>query len=304
MSPLHLDHLPDIRVFVEVARLESFNQAAEVLAQTNSAVSKAVRRLEDGLGTRLLLRTTRRVSLTDEGRKYLADCQKILRDIEVATDGVMQMKSAPHGLVRVQLPPLWGRESVIPLLPQFTATYPKIELQIIVSDRRLDPIDDRVDLIVRVGIAKEPGWVVQRLLPNRALIVGAPSYLERAGTPRHPNDLKDHSCIHYLPREGFRPLPWLFSNAGKTSQRTFSGMLTFNDPPAMREAAIAGLGLVQGPDFLFAEAFRRGTLRQVLAEWEANGPTISLVWRQDFFMAHRVRVFIDWLMKIAGQSKR
>jgi LysR family transcriptional regulator, regulator for bpeEF and oprC len=298
MTPYHRDHLTDIRVFVEVSRLESFNRAAEALAATNSAVSKAIRRLEEALGTRLLLRTTRRVSLTEEGRSYLQDCQGILRDIDVATDAVVQRKGAPGGLVRVQLPPLWGREKVVPLLPEFMKAYPKIDLQIIISDRRLDPVDDHVDLIVRVGTLKEAGWVAKRLMPNRALIVAAPKYLDGAPLLKTPHDLLAHTCINYMVQGSFRPAPWVFTHAGKTTRRVFESQLMFNDPAAMREAALAGMGVVQGPDFLFAESLQDGALRQVLNDWEAAGPTITLVWRQDFFMPHRVRVFIDWLLKV------
>jgi LysR family transcriptional regulator, regulator for bpeEF and oprC len=292
-----IEQLPDIRYFVEVARLGSFNRAAEVLSQTKSAVSKAISRLESTLGARLVMRTTRRVALTDEGRAYLRDCERILHDIEVATDAVVQLKGDPQGVVRIQLPPVWGRQAVISQLPSFKQAYPKIELQIIVSDHPLDPIEDHVDLMVRVGPVNEAGWVVKRLLTNRALTVASPHYLERHGIPAVPADLSGHACIHQMSGGTFRPLPWVFSHAGKTSRRTFASTLLVNDAAAMRDAAVAGMGIVQGPDFFFADAIRRDELRQVLSEWEAPGPTISLVWRQDLFMPCRVRVFIDWLLR-------
>jgi DNA-binding transcriptional LysR family regulator len=143
----------------------------------------------------------------------------------------------------------------------------------------------------------EAGWVVKRLITNRALTVASPSYLERHGTPQAPAELRHHACIHQMSAGTFRPLPWVFAHGGKSSRRTFASTLLVNDAAAMRDAAVAGLGVVQGPDFFFADAIRCGELRQVLAEWEAPGPTISLVWRQDLFMPCRVRVFIDWLLK-------
>lgn len=290
-----MDEAHDIRAFVEVARSGSFLRAAAILGQTKSALSKAVARLEDRLGVRLVTRTTRHLSLTDEGRSFLADCERILGELEAAGDRVRRHRGAPSGALRVELPLLWGREQIVPLLPSFRRIYPDIHLRVLFADSRLPRLDDAVDLRVRVGESSEAEYVSKPLLSTRAIVVGAPSYLAHAGTPPSPDALARHTCVHYMHPTTLAAYPWYFRRGGAVFSRVYETPLMLSFPEAMRDAAIAGLGLVQGPDFLFSEAIARGRLTQVLEEYAAAGPTICIVWRHNRYLPQRVRVFIDWM---------
>ncbi len=290
-----MDDAHDIRAFVEVARSGSFQRAATILGQTKSALSKAVARLEDRIGVRLVTRTTRQLALTDEGRSYLSDCEQILAAIEAAADRVRQQRAAPRGPLRVEFPLLWGREQVVPLLSRFRQSYPEVSLRVLFADSRLPRIDDSVDVRIRVGESSEAEHISKPLLRTRAIIVASPDYLSHAGRPRSPDDLPGHTCVHYMHPMTLAAFPWYFKLGGKVIQRTFDTPLMLSYPDAMRDAAIAGLGLVQGPDFLFSSAIAAGRLEPVLAGYAAPGPTICIVWRRNRYLPQRVRAFIDWL---------
>lgn len=292
-----MDQLHDIRVFIEVATAGSFMRAGNAIGQTSSAVSKAIRRLEDDLQVRLLLRTTRQVYLTEEGRTYLKECERILNDLTFASEAVASGKAKAQGQLRVEFPLLWGRKEVVPALPKFVERYPKIELRLIFSEHQLDMIRDNLDLCVRVGMQNQPELVAKPLVPTRAIVVAAPSYLQRAGTPKSPDDLQRHDCLQFLDAR-LNPVPWHFKRGAKAIKRTFKSRFMFNYPAAMRDAALAGLGLVQGPDLLFEDALKRGRLVQVLDAWATAGPSICIAWPQNRYLSQRARVFIDWLCEL------
>ena len=292
----------DLRAFVEVARSGSFHRAATTMGQTKSAVSKAVARLEDRLGVRLVVRTTRQLTLTEEGRSYLADCEEILGSIEAANDRVKLRRVKPGGTVRIEFPLLWGREQIVPLLPDFRRSYPEISLQLLFADSRLARHDDFVDVRVIVGPCDDASFISNPLLTTRAITVAAPDYLSQAGIPRSPDDLLRHTCLHYIHPTTRESYPWLFNGDRKAVGRRLTSPLMVSHPDAMRDAAIAGLGLVQGPDFLFSAALAGGRLQQVLAEFATAGPTISVAWRQNRYLPQRVRILIDWLRHAARPS--
>jgi LysR family transcriptional regulator for bpeEF and oprC len=289
----------DLRAFVEVARSGSFHRAATSMGQTKSAVSKAIARLEDRLGIRLVVRTTRQLTLTEEGRSYLADCEDILGSIEAANDRVRLLRVRPAGTVRVEFPLLWGREQIVPLLPEFRRDFPDIALQLLFADSRLARHDDFVDVRVIVGPCDDPSFISNPLLTTRAITVASPGYLAQAGIPHSPDDLLRHTCVHYFHPTTRESYPWLFKGDRKAVGRRLSSPLMVSYPDAMRDAALAGIGIVQGPDFLFSEGLASGRLRQVLEEFATAGPTISVAWRQNKYLAQRVRILIDWLRKAA-----
>lgn len=293
-----MNKLRDIRAFIEVARTESFFRAGEALGQSGSSVSKAVRRLEDELGVRLLLRTTRQVSLSEDGREFMKVCERLIEELEAAGDAVSKRRGSAQGVLTVQLPLLWGREAIVPALPKFLRTYPRMQLRLVFGDHDFGPLTEGVDVCVRLGMPEVTGLIAKPLMVTRSVIVAAPAYLQRFGIPSSPEELNKHACIHYLQQGSTKPVHWHFTRAGRTSYRIFQSALMLNDPPTMREAALHGLGLVQGPDFLFAEALRRGRLIRVLEEWEGDGPSIYIVWAHNRYASQRQRVFIDWLVSL------
>ncbi|MFT3907704.1 MAG: LysR family transcriptional regulator [Steroidobacteraceae bacterium] len=289
--------LQDIKAFVEVARTGSFVRAGEVLNQSNSAVSKAIARLEQELGVPLLRRTTRHLSLTEEGHAYYASCQKLLDDLERADDAVTSHLRVPQGVLRVHFPLLWAREVVVPALPDFYARYPQVHLQMVFAETSVQ-LSDAFDVSIQVGPTVEGRFVIREICSTRSLIAASPEYLQRAGTPEHPDDLHKHDCVRFMMSDRMAPVPWTLQIGGQTRRMEVRSRLDLSDPQAMVQAAVAGLGLVQGPDFLVRPHIEAGRLQQVLAPWEADGPPIAVVWSKDRYTPLRLRVFVDWLLEL------
>jgi LysR family transcriptional regulator for bpeEF and oprC len=298
------EHLSDIYTFVEVARAGGFLRAARHLGRSGSAVSKAVTRLEEQLQVRLFLRTTRRIALTPEGSIFFQQCERILGEVEKASEEAVAQGRSPSGVLRVQLSQLWSREALVPELASFQASFPDIELQLVFTERDVDLIDERIDIAVRVGLVDEKTLIAKPLVHTRSCVVAARAYLDRAGTPSVPDDLKHHRCIHFLTPDAHQPLPWHLSRDDVVTYHVASSppFLLVNDPYAMRDAAVAGLGLAQGPDFLFADALRSGLLQRVLRRWEMPGPVICLVWPRNQFLPRRARAFIDWIGELTSRK--
>lgn len=296
-----MNSLQDIRTFIEVARTGSFVRAGDVLNQSNSAVSKAIARLEAQLGAPLLTRTTRHLALTEEGRTYFERCLAILDDLEAANDAVAASSRNPQGLIRVHFPLLWAREHVITAFPAFQALYPQVRVQMIFGETSVQA-SDPFQLSVQVGPAADGHVVVRTLCRTRSLIVASPDYIRRRGMPRHPDDLAAHDCIRFMMSDRLTPAPWDVLLDGKVRSRPVAGRLDVSDPQAMVDAALVSLGLIQGPDFLLRPHLRSGALRQVLQKFEADGPAIALVWPKNRYMPLRFRVFIDWLLGLGGDG--
>ncbi|MGC3980849.1 MAG: LysR family transcriptional regulator [Steroidobacteraceae bacterium] len=295
-----MDQLHDIRAFVEVARCGSFVRAGELLRQSNSAVSKAVSRLETRLDVRLFQRTTRHLALTEEGRGYFEDCLRVLGELERADDAVMQRKGEPHGQLKIHLPLLWAREVIVPALPDFQQRYPHISLQLVFSEVSVD-FRDGYDLSVQLERVLDENLVVRPLCPTRSMIVAAPEYLQRAGVPQHPDELERHECVRFIMSDRLAPVPWQFAIDDRLERRPMSGRIDVSDPQAMVAAALAGLGLIQGPDLILRDHVNAGRLQQVLQDWDTEGPTICMVWPHHRYMSLRLRVFIEWLAQIANE---
>jgi len=280
----------------------SFVRAGETLRHSNSAISKAVARLEKRLGVRLLERSTRRLALSAEGRSYFADCRQLLGELERANERVRARSSAPQGALKLHFPLLWAREVVVPALPEFRRRYPDIALAMDFSESAVD-FRDGYDLSVQVGSRRDKTVVEQVLCPTRSLLVAAPDYLRVAGTPAHPEDLARHACIRFMSPDQQLPVPWSFSHAGRVERRVVAGSLDISDPAALVAAALAGLGIIQAPDIALREHLSARRLQQVLKRWETHGPSITMRYPRSRFMPARLQVFVDWLAKLAREHR-
>lgn len=305
LSAMALDRITDIIAFVRVADARSFTVAAEQLGLSRSAVGKCVTRLEDQLGVRLLHRTTRSVTPTDEGDAFYERCVRILADLEDAELAMASRSERPRGRLRLDLPVSFGRLHVLPLLHRFMATWPDVVVNVTFTDRYVDLIDEGVDLALRIGGEDDSRLVARTLAPHRLVTCATPDYLAARGTPRTPADLADHSCLAFT--HAGRPADWRFrtrpddgSDAPLANNRTLPvhGRFCASNAEALRDAALAGYGIGQLATFLVGDDLRAGRLVPVLESYTTPGPPIRAVYPTGRHLSPKVRRFIDLLAEM------
>ena len=278
-------------VFRRVAELQSFSAAARELQLSNAAVSKHVAQLEERLQTRLLHRTTRSVSLTSEGTAYLARCARILDDVDELDGSVGKLAGAPKGLLRVNAPSAFGLLHLSPLVPGLLTAWPDLTLDLSLTDRFVDLVEEGVDVVLRIAseLPDSATLVAQRLVAASQHVCATPRYLARHGTPRRPADLAGHDCIVY----SLRAPQWTFLVGGKPVHVPVSGRLRVDNSIALRDACLADAGLAMLPSFYVDDAIRDGRLRVVLPRVATPRSWIHAVYPRQRHLSTKVRVFID-----------
>ncbi|HJO66239.1 MAG TPA: LysR family transcriptional regulator [Sphingomonas sanguinis] len=284
--------MSDIAAFVRTAERLSFAEAGRDLGLSPSAIGKSVARIEASLGVRLFHRTTRRVSLTDEGTLLHERCRRILADLRDAEELVTRSVAAPRGILRISLPTI-GYRFLLPALPDFLARYPEIELDLDFNDRLVDLVEGGFDAAIRSGPLVDSSLMSRRLGPFRFVLCAAPCYLDRKGTPIRPVDLGMHDTLRFrFPTSG-KLQDW--NIAGDVLPPCLRTVLTCNNMEAMRAAAIDGLGIAYMPDFLADEAIRRGVLVTVLDHFLVDPGQFSILWSSGRQMSSRLRAFINFV---------
>jgi len=289
-----MDQITALRVFIAIAEEGSFSGAAQALSMSKSAVSKYVSSLEDRLGAKLLNRTTRQVSLTDEGRIYLTRTVRVLDQLEEAAAEVGAMKSEPIGTLRVSSALSFGLRQVAPALPDLLSRYPRLTVDIDFSDRFVDLVDEGVDVAIRIGELPDSTLIARRLATAALILVASPGYLETKGQPERPADLAEHTCLLYRGRSG--PRYWKLG-AGADGGETIrvDGPLVANNGDALKAAALAGLGIARLPSFLLDDALAAGTLQEVLPEYRPQSLPVHAVYLPNRHLSAKVRYFVDFL---------
>jgi DNA-binding transcriptional LysR family regulator len=289
--------LGSIELFCKSAELGGFTAAAAAVGVTPAAVSRSVGRLESRLGVRLFVRTTRQIRLTDDGRLYYEQCQQALLQIAQASRVVAGHQAVPSGALRISAPTTYAHYRLFPMLPRFVAAYPKVQVEISVSNRNIDFVDEGFDLAIRLGTPQDSRLVARKLEDATLGVFASPGYLRDHGTPKNLADLKKHDCIQFvLPRTG-RALPWLFREGGEDVERTPSGSVkVFDDVLGCFNQARAGGGLVQIYHFIASEAVRRGELVEVVKRCGGRARPFSVLYPQNRHMSARVRAFVDFLI--------
>lgn len=291
------DHLAAMAVFAQVVEAGSFSQAGRQLSQSKSAVSKAVARLEDHLGTRLINRTTRKLSMTEAGHSFYEGCRRMLAEAEAAERAVTHLTEAPRGVLKVNAPMSFGVLQLSPCLGEFMASHAELEIDLTLEDRRVDLVQEGYDLAIRIGVMPDSSLVARRLGPNPRIICAAPAYLERRGTPTRPEALSGHDCLlyHYQTSGDTWRLRACGAETGETSVRV-KGRLKVNNGDSLREAALAGLGIAHLPVFIVRDEIKAGRLVPLLEDYEdvAEGGVYA-VYPASRNLTPKVRVFIDFL---------
>jgi LysR family transcriptional regulator for bpeEF and oprC len=289
-----MDQLQGMRVFTRVAELGSFARAAHTLDLSRAMASSYVAQLEKHLGTRLLHRTTRKVSVSAQGAVYLDHCKRILAEIDAADDQLRLARNLPQGKLRVDVPVAFGKYLLLPAIPRFTQRYPDIALEVRFNDRYVDVIAEHVDVAVRVGKVTSPEMIAKRIAASRLLTCASPKYLATAGAPRTPEDLRKHRLIGHLRGDATRPADWQFKHGKTTRSLKLPMALSFNTVDALTISALEGQGMVQQLDLLVSSYLNEGRLVEVLREHACEGPPLSVIYARATQHLAKVRVFAEF----------
>lgn len=280
-------------LFVRVVERGSFAATADQMGIGRSAVARQIAALEDHLGTKLFVRSTRRLSLTTAGIAYLERCQTILQLVEEAEETVAEDRQTPSGHLRISLPLSFGLRRLVQLLLEFSESYPDIRLSLNFSDRQLHLIEENIDLSVRITHQLQPNEIVRKLGECRLLTVAAPAYLKQHGRPQHPSQLTEHQCLGYSPAVNNQP--WTYQVDGQTQTFYFPYRIQANNGDALARAAMLGFGVTMQPDFIVADDLVAGKLETILDSYEPPALGIYAVLSSNRYMPYRVRVLIDFL---------
>jgi len=283
--------LQDIALFVRVVEARSFSAAARATGATTSATSKRIARLEARLGARLLERTTRKVAPTAAGNAFYARAARILADVHEAEHAVASLSGAPRGTLRVSVPVIFGERHVAPCLPAFLQRFPEVRVDLALDDRLVDLVEEHFDVAVRVGPLGEASLVRVRVGTVPSIVVASPDYLARAGRPGVPADLARHNCLRYSLVSAARE--WRFQGPRGDVPVPVAGNFEVNHGGAMREAAIAGLGVARLPLFLVAEALASGALVELLSEFRLPPSGVHLVYARGAAPLPKVKAFVE-----------
>ena len=294
-----MDRLKQIESFVAVATKGSLTAAAGAEGVAPAVVGRRIDALEERLGVKLLVRTTRRISLTHEGSAFLEDCQRILTDIGNAEASVTAGGVKASGYLRITAPAGFGRRHVAPLVPGFLALHPDVNLSLNLSDRVVDIVNEGFDCAVRVGDMPDSSLVSVRLADNRRLCVAAPAYLQRAGTPQHPGELARHQCLT-LSSDASQTRGWAFQVEGQVTHLRPSGRLDCSDGQVLHDWCLSGLGIAWRSTWEVELAVAAGSLVTVLDEFAAPPNGIYAVFPQRKHLPLRVRLWIDFIKHTYG----
>jgi DNA-binding transcriptional LysR family regulator len=284
----NMDRIDDIETFAAVAEQGSFVAAARRLYRSPAAVTRAVADLEARLGVRLLNRTTRAVSLTDAGERFLGGARRVLSDLAEIEQAATGQGIAPRGELSLTAPMLFGRLHVLPIVNEFLAAYPDVNARLMLLDRPVDLIEERLDAAIRIGPLADSSAIATRVGALRRVVVASPDYLKRRGTPQHPADVASHDMIVFGGLGGSR---WDLG-AGEKPVR-FTPRLTVNTAEAAMDAVIAGLGITRVLSYQAVDALARGEVVQVLAAYGAEETPVHLLYPGGAHPPPKLRAFID-----------
>src|ERR1700674_4575783 len=292
-----------MRVFAKVVESASFTGAAARLGIFASMVSQHVKELEERLGARLLNRTTRKVSLTETGRAYYERCTRLLADLEETEQAVSDMHAAPRGELRVNATPTFGILHLAPAIADFTTRFPAISVELILSERIVDLIDEGFDLAVWAGELPDSSLIARQLAPCRMVVCGAPSYFERHGRPRTPSDLTAHNCLTVSGNVLSYYRAWHLTAADGTALNISPiGNLRTNSGAVLKVAALAGHGVVGLPPYLVGDALQSGRLVTVLDDCTAPPLALRALYPHNRHLSAKVRAFVDFLAARFGRE--
>ncbi|MCP5159434.1 MAG: LysR family transcriptional regulator [Gammaproteobacteria bacterium] len=288
-----------MRTFLTVVNTGSFTAAADRLGVSKALASKYLNQLEQRLGVRLLNRTTRHLSLTEVGQVYYTRCQPLLEAIDELEAAIQDRHAFPRGHLTLTAPQTFGERSLAPVIAAFLEQYPQVTVALQLTDRFVNLLEEGVDVGVRIGELADSRLVARRLATIRMATYAAPRYLERHGTPVHPRELGAHTCV--IDTNVDVPTRWLYGIEGESQAVDVQGPFHANSASAVRELAIAGVGIGRSPAYAIADAVRDGRLRVLLQPYETVEYGLYAVYPHRRYLAAKVRAFIEFLAGRFGE---
>ena len=286
----------DMAAFVRAVEKGGFSPAARELGLTPSAISKLVTRMESRLGVRLLNRTTRRLALTPEGEAFFHRAQRILADIEEAENEVARFRARPRGRLRVNVGTAFGHHQLVPALPEFLARYPEMEVELTMTDRVVDLVEEGADVGLRTGPLADSSLVSRKICDMERVICASPAYLERHGRPRKPEDLLGHNCLVIAGTPQFQRWPFRFADGVR--EVAVAGNVSASTADTLAELAVYGLGIVRLADVTVGGAIARGELEPVLVDSHHVEPLpLSAVFPHGRHRSPRVAALVEFLLE-------
>jgi DNA-binding transcriptional LysR family regulator len=294
------DRLTSMQVFLAVAETGSFTAAAAEMGMSATMVGKHIRMLEQRLATPLIVRTTRKQSLTEIGRLYLERARQVLASVQAAEAAAEEMTSEPRGLLRVHATVSLGAEVLAPLVARYLQRYGKVEIDLVLADRAVNLVEEGFDLTFSIAKQKDSGLIGRELGRYDMWLCASPDYLERHGTPRKPQDLQAHNCLSftYWTRKG----TWRFAKGRSIETVQVKGRLTINNGQALKNAALSGVGIIMQPALLVTEEVRSGRLVRVLPSYAPPARPIYLLYTHGSKLTPKVRSFIDFVVEGLGDG--
>lgn len=278
-----------VNEFVAVAETGSFTQAAKRLVTSVANVSRRIALLEERLGVKLLLRTTRKVSLTEAGQVYYQQCRALLEGLEQAELTVTQMQQTPRGKLKVTAPVTYGEQKIAPLLNDFLLQHPKLELELVLTNQKLDLIEQGVDVAVRLGQLDDSSFIARRLSNRHLYVCATPDYLAQCGTPHTLSELTKHSCLVGTYDH------WRFKENQQSRSIRVKGRLSCSSGVVLLDAVLKGMGLAQLPDYYVEEYLLSGRLVEVLPSYRDDREGVWALYPQNRHLSPKVRLLVDYL---------
>ena len=291
-----MDQFEAIRMFVRVVDSGSFSAVAREAGIGQPAVSKQIAALEVRLGAQLLRRTSRKLSVTEAGQDFYESAVRLVDDLETAVSRVGRGQTAPSGLIRVAVAPVFGRVHLLPRLGEFFARFPDIVVETLVTERTVDLAQEGVDVAIHNGPLSDSTAITRKIAATPIVTVATPEHLERHGEPRSPSDLDGRECITFV--SGGAARPWRFKGKFGEIVHQPEGRLRTNDAEQIRAAVLAGLGLAHTPGWLFSREIASGDVRRILRRYERDPLSICAVLPGGRRLATKVRVFVDFLADV------
>ncbi len=295
-----MDKLEAMNAFAKVVAAGSYAEAARRLGLTRSAVSKAVMELEQLLGARLLDRTTRRVTPTEAGLAYYERAAAILADVEETEIQISRLHDEPRGVLKINAPMSFGTLYLGAAVAEFMTRYPELRIELVLNDRFIDPLEEGVDVTVRIGALADSSLIARRLAPARLALVASPDYLTRAGQPKTPQELRNHRCLAYGHMAAVHR--WHLMQGAEAVTVQITSALCSNNGEVLRTAALAGNGITNLPTFLVGPDIAAGKLVQVLSDHAPAELGIYALYAPNRYLAAKTRVFIDFLVGRFGEE--
>lgn len=294
-----MDKLDAMAAFTRVVAKGSYAEAGRELGVTRSAVSKAVMELEQILGVRLLDRTTRRVSPTEAGRAYHERCLDVLAQIEETELQVSRLNDEPRGTLRINAPMSFGMRYLGDAVAELSAAHPDLKVELILNDRFIDPLEEGVDVTVRIGTLADSSLIARKLAPARRVLIAAPGYIAQHGRPKSPGDLANHRCLAYG-QSTVTSLRWQLTRGEETITVPVASQLCSNNGEILRAAALAGNGIAKLPTFIVGPDIREGRLEVLMPDYPPTELGIYALYAPNRYLAAKTRVLIDHLAQRFG----